>query len=87
MRRRQLGKGDIVLHQSDLGGSTVQGAPLDNPDRMLPSGMVEYKFYDTFPFANRKTVWRAMDCITRKVLCITFREATELTVVMLRYVL
>ena len=37
---------------------------------------------DTFPIANRKTVWRAMDYITRswKVFsCITFREATEMT--------
>ena len=47
---------------------------------MWPSGVVEYKFYDTFPVANRETVQRAMDYITSKVSCITFREATDLTV-------
>ena len=37
---------------------------------------------DTFPIANRKTVWRAMDYITSswKVFsCSTFGEATEMT--------
>ena len=47
---------------------------------MWPSGLVEYKFYDSFPVANRRTVRRAMDYITSKVSCITFREATDLTV-------
>ena len=41
--------------------------------------MVEFKFYDTFPAASKKIVLRAMEYISSKVSCITFREATEMT--------
>ena len=72
-------EGDIVVRQGDLGGSSALDAPLANPDRLWPSGMVEYKYYDTFPAQNRKIMQNAMEYITRKVSCINFREATELT--------
>ena len=55
-------------------------AHLADPDRLWPSGVVEYKFYDTFPNTSKQIVLRAMEYITSKVSCITFREATELTV-------
>ena len=54
-------------------------APLANPDRLWPSGLVEYKFYDTFPPKKRKIMRNAMKYITSKVPCIKFREATKLT--------
>ena len=60
-------EGDIVVRQGDLGGSSALDAPLANPDRLWPSGMVEYKYYDTFPAQKRKIMQKAMEYITRKV--------------------
>ena len=83
--RRQLSggktimEGDIVVRQGALTGSSALDAPLANPDRLWPSGVVEYKFYDTFPPQRRKIMQNAMEYITSKVSCIKFREATELT--------
>ena len=54
-------------------------AHLANPDRLWPSGVVEYKFYHTFPNASKEIVLRAMEYIASKASCITFREAGELT--------
>ena len=73
-------EGDIVVRQGDLGGSSALDAPLANPDRLWPSGMVEYKFYDTFPAANKEIVLRGMRYISTKATCIIFREATESTI-------
>ena len=52
-------------------------AHLANPDRLWPSGVVEYKFYNTFPNASKEIVLRAMEYITSKASCITFMKATE----------
>ena len=84
--RRQLAsglsttiEGDIVVRDSSLGGDqTSLDAHLADPDRLWPSGVVEYRFYDTFPGTSKQIVLRAMEYITSKVSCITFREATEL---------
>ena len=76
-------EGDIVVRDSTAGDQATLEAALDaalaDPDRLWPSGVVEFKFYDTFPNATKKIVLRAMEYITSKVSCITFREATELT--------
>jgi len=89
--RRQLGSGQriiedeiVVRHNSDLTSSseTVLDAPLANPDRLWPSGVVEYKFYHTFSTEKRRIVMEAMEYITAKVSsgdCIRFQEATEST--------
>ena len=70
-----------MVRDSSLGGDpTAMDAHLADPDRLWPSGVVEYKFYDTFPNTSKQIVLRAMEYITSKVSCITFREATELTV-------
>ena len=50
-----------------------------DPDRLWPSGVVEFRFYDTFPNSSKKIMLRAMEYITSKATCITFREAGELT--------
>ena len=75
-------EGDIVVRDSTSGDQATLEAALDaalaDPDRLWPSGVVEFKFYDTFPNATKKIVLRAMEYITSKVPCITFREATEL---------
>ena len=74
-------EGDILVRDSSSsipgGEETALEAHIADPNRLWPSGMVEYKFYDTFPAASKKIVLRAMDYITSKVSCITFREATE----------
>ena len=49
-------------------------APLANPEKLWPSGVVKYKFHEDFPPANKKKMLRAMDYITSKVSCIKFRE-------------
>ena len=68
-----------MVRDSSLGGDpTALDAHLADPDRLWPSGVVEYKFYDTFPDTSKQIVLRAMEYITSKVSCITFREATEL---------
>ena len=74
-------EGDILVRDSSIPGGvqTVLDAHLADPSRLWPSGVVEYKFYDTFPAASKKIVLRAMEYITSKVPCITFREATEST--------
>ena len=76
-------EGDIVVRDSTAGDQATLEAALDaalaDPDRLWPSGVVEFKFYDTFPPANKRIVLRSMGYITSKVSCITFREAGELT--------
>ena len=70
---------DIVVLDRGLGNPSALDAHLADPNRLWPSGVVEYKFYHTFPFP-RMIVRRAMDYITSKASCITFQEATEDTV-------
>ena len=86
--RRQLGSGlriiedeIVVRHSGPTGSDTALDAPLANPDRLWPSGVVEYKFYHTFPVESRRIVLEAMTYITTKVSgdCITFQEATDST--------
>ena len=70
-----------MVRQGDLSGGSPSAldAPLANPDRLWPSGVVEFKFYDTFPADKKQIMLNAMEYITRKVPCIKFREATEST--------
>ena len=72
----------VVRHSGPTTGSDrVQDTPLANPDRLWPSGVVEYKFYHTFPVENRRIVQESMTYISTKVSvsgdCITFEEATD----------
>ena len=71
----------MVRHSGSPGSDTAQAAPLANPDRLWPSGVVEYKFYHTFPQQNRAIVLEAMTYISTKVAedCIIFQEATGKT--------
>merc|ERR1719370_1483783 len=72
-------EGDIVVRNT-IQDSSAQDAYLADPDRLWPSGLVEYKFYKSFPASSRRTVKRAMAYITTRVPCITFEEATSSTV-------
>ena len=42
-------EGDILVGSSDLSNPSTLSAHLANPDKLWPSGVVEYKFYKTFP--------------------------------------
>ena len=42
-------EGDILVGSSDLSDPAKLSAHLANPDRLWPSGVVEYKFWRTFP--------------------------------------
>ena len=42
-------KGDILVRPDDLGDPSLPNAALANPKMLWPSGVVEYKFYPTFP--------------------------------------
>ena len=53
----------------------VSNARLANPDLMWPLGMVEYKFYRSFPPKHQTMVREAMDYITERTPCVTFMLA------------
>ena len=42
-------EGDILVGSSDLTNPDTLSAVLANPDMLWPSGVVEYKFWRTFP--------------------------------------
>ena len=77
--RETILEGDILVRNTSLDSSALD-AHLADPDRLWPSGLVEYKFYKSFPTSSQKTVKRAMTYITTRVPCITFEEATTSTV-------
>ena len=72
-------EGDIIVRDRSSGNSSNLDAPLADPDRLWPGGVVEYRFYRTFPNANKAIVLKAMEYITSKVPCITFQPAIEST--------
>ena len=76
-------EGDIVVRDRSLGDPAALDAHLADPNRLWPSGVVEYKFYHTFPEQNRRIVQESMTYISTKVSvsgdCITFQEATDST--------
>ena len=47
-----LSKGDILIRSEDQGNSSFAHAHLANPNRLWPSGVVTYKFWNTFPPGN-----------------------------------
>ena len=51
-------------------------APLANPEKLWPSGLVNYKFHENFPPDNKRKMLKAMDYIMRKVSCIKFKEVS-----------
>ena len=42
-------KGDILVGRNGVCGEWCKDAPLANPDRVWPNGVVDFKFYRTFP--------------------------------------
>ena len=42
-------EGDILVGSSDLSDPADLSAHFANPDKLWPSGVVEYKFWRTFP--------------------------------------
>ena len=50
---------------------------LANVSRLWPSGIVEYKWYHTFPKGDRRKLSNAMTYITENVPCVTFRPAND----------
>merc|ERR1711971_745744 len=73
-------EGDILIRNTGTLDPSALDAHLADPNRLWPSGLVEYKFYKSFPASSHKTVKRAMTYITTRVPCITFEEATSSTV-------
>jgi len=55
----------------------VRGGHLADPDRLWPSGVVEYKFHHTFPSDDRRMVLDSMGYITASVPCVSFRPASS----------
>ena len=71
-------EGDIIVRHPNVGNLTSSlDAPLADPNRLWPRGMVEYRFYGTFPMQNRRKVLQSMEYITSKVPCITFHPKNE----------
>ena len=66
----EIFEGDMVVR--NLTDPLVSNARLANPDLMWPLGMVEYKFYRTFPPKHQTMVREAMDYITERTPCVTF---------------
>ena len=55
----------------------VSNARLADPDLLWPLGIVEYKFYRTFPPKHQTSVREAMDHITSRTPCVTFVPANH----------
>ena len=68
-------EGDIVLR--NLTDPSLADAHLADPDLLWPRGMVEYKFYLTFPPKHQTSVREAMDYITSRTPCVTFVPANN----------
>ena len=49
METQERYEGDILVGSSDLTNPDTLSAHLANPDMMWPGGVVEYKFWRTFP--------------------------------------
>ena len=45
-------KGDILVRAKDQGNSSFANAHLADPNRLWPKGIVEFKFWKTFPSGN-----------------------------------
>ena len=67
-------EGDIVLRNL-TDDPSLADAHLADPDMLWPLGIVEYKFYRTFPPRHQTSVKEAMDYITSRTPCITFLPA------------
>merc|ERR1712012_1429212 len=72
-------EGDIIVRGQTPGNHAGLSAPLANPNLLWPGGVVEYRFYRTFPNAHKAIVLKAMEYITSKVPCIRFQPAIEST--------
>ena len=48
----KITKGDIPVRVEDQGNSSFGHAHLADPNRLWPRGMVEFKFWKTFPPGN-----------------------------------
>ena len=86
-------KGDILVRPEDLVGGPFSSAHLADPEFLWPSGVVEYKFYKTFPRwvldfqesiwsvqslrKHKKLVEKAMKYITNRTSCVTFVPTTS----------
>jgi len=57
--------------------SQVAGAHLADPGRLWPGGVVEYKFFRSFPKAHKVLVRKAMDYISSVSPCVTFAPANR----------
>ena len=66
-------EGDIVLRNNT--DQTLEHSILADPDLLWPMGVVEYRFYRTFPHPQRKIVMKAMRYITNRSPCVTFIPA------------
>jgi len=70
-------EGDILVRSDSHGGEEVRDAHLAQPDRLWPSGIVEYKFYRTFPRKHKIMVKKAMRYISNRTSCVTFLPGTS----------
>ena len=76
LHTRTVIEGDIVMEDSPSQGD--QNAPLANPDRLWPDGIVPYKFDVAFSNWNRqKIVKDSMAYMTTKVPCVKFENLDE----------
>ena len=69
----EIFEGDMVVR--NLTDPLLSNARLADPDLLWPLGMVEYRFYRTFPPKHQTSVREAMDYITERTPCVTFVPA------------
>ena len=72
-------EGDIVI-RNFTDNPNISNARLADPDLLWPQGIVEYRFYKTFPKSQRTSVMEAMDYITGRTPCVTFVPADAETI-------
>jgi len=70
-------EGDILVRpDGQMADPERRDAHIADPDRLWPSGIVEYKFYRTFPRKHKIKVKKAMRYISNRTSCVTFLPST-----------
>ena len=65
------------VEDAEAGDSSYSHAHLADPNRLWPSGVVEYNWYFTFERPLRRELIKAMDYITKNVPCVKFKPANS----------
>jgi len=73
-------EGNQVIRSGETSGPSLANAHRANPKMLWPGGVVEYKFYQTFPSEHRAVMKQAMGYITSRTPCVTFVPGNSISI-------